>query len=937
MARGGRKGFEGAALGLAIVAIASGRASAQQPTPPETAWDVGPERAPPPPAGRFPRPLPPILDDGPIPVPLQVDPSRSIGRELGALAEGRTHAEFAAALRDRALDPTLRARLVRAPSSGATLLGSQEDARRRLARLSAATLAELGATWDFEVEAAGLAGAMTEARARELLSNHPGASGAAAAARWLGERCLERGDVEDAVFFFRVAIERGAARAALSERVVALRARPGAALGLPRARGAALGLTWARPGGRRPLAAEVDGASVFVVFADRLVALDRADGRVRWSAVEDAPDGDARVARGHGLVLRVGRADVRAHDPGDGAVVWALTVESLRGPAAEDPADRIVEATPAGDGFALLATLGGVRRLLLVSAAGEVRWSTTLWPARPDEVVQPLRPRSVSAHVTPVSPDRAVLELKEGAAGGPERRATCPAPGAEPGAACGAPLIRGVRCPACGYDAAPEVEAWRLMPDPERAAGGDGRLACVGDRVLLTADGLVGALGLQRGEVLWVLDRGSGLGLGGRRTFVGLSVDAFVAHATTAAGLLVRLDPLDGRLLATLAAPIVEPAPEALALATSPPVIGWRGADGVALATGTLTGDDRPLGPGVVVDGRALVLPVASGLLAVDLVTGERLERVAWPLARSGAAPRLVAGPGDLVVALSAGGVVVVEPGARAPTDLAPLAAEPTDDALLAELDAADWRRRARAWGTLAARETAGAALGKVRQDAAASAEVREVATELLGRLERLERWRRIAPAAPAALLDGLVDGELASAALQALTPHLARGPAVADAVIEVLAKAEGHEVRRALVELAFRAHEPLCGRVVAVIRNAQANLPLSLAAADYLVALAQDGFDTPVKRALVHPDEQTRAMVQVVLWSRAEESLRARLRPDPAYWKAFETSGMHMAMRFQLGQVEPDRVALIDELTRALVPEPTPEPEEQGPRRVPR
>src|SRR5690606_35212804 len=133
--------------------------------------------------------------------------------------------------------------------------------------------------------------------------------------------------------------------------------------------------------------------------------------------------------------------------------------------------------------------------------------------------------------------------------GDPARRASCPAPGEDGISSCGAPLVRGVRCPVCGYDAEPHVMALRFTPGALRAADGDGRVACLADRVVVSADGLVAALGLPRGETLWAHERGPGLGLHGRRAFVSLHARADAIEAVTGVGLLVRLDPLDGRLL----------------------------------------------------------------------------------------------------------------------------------------------------------------------------------------------------------------------------------------------------------------------------------------------------------------------------------------------------------------------------------------------------
>jgi hypothetical protein len=96
----------------------------------------------------------------------------------------------------------------------------------------------------------------------------------------------------------------------------------------------------------------------------------------------------------------------------------------------------------------------------------------------------------------------------------------------------------------------------------------------------------------------------------------------------------------------------------------------------------------------------------------------------------------------------------------------------------------------------------------------------------------------------------------------------------------------------------------------------------MSLAAAEYLVALARDGVDMPARRSLLHPDELTRTLVQVVLMRGPNAAVRERLRPDPAYWKNVETSELYAAIALQAAAVEPDRARFVDELARALLSE---------------
>ncbi|MBX3471210.1 MAG: hypothetical protein KF878_30450 [Planctomycetes bacterium] len=479
-----------------------------------------------------------------------------------------------------------------------------------------------------------------------------------------------------------------------------------------------------------------------------------------------------------------------------------------------------------------------------------------------------------------------------------------------------------MRCPACGHDAEPDVPGLRLVAEAARAASGDGRLACLGDRVLLTSDGLVAALGLERGEVLWALDRGPGLGVAGRRVFVSLRAAADAVEVVTAAGLLVRVDPLDGRLL---------PPPrgwEADALVLGPAVLAREAAGEVVLPLPTgplrLDGAARPVGPGAVTGGRVLVAPVASGVVAVDLVAGDVLGRVEWPLGGAAAGRRrLLAGPDGVLLAWGPDGLVALGPGSPAALDAAASAVdsavEDDLDRLAAALDALDWRRRLAAWQALADRAEAAPALRRLLEGGASS-EAREAASELLERLARRARWALIAPGASPEQVAALAD-EPTAAAVLALRPLLGQGPGVADALVGLLPATTDVALRAALIDLALRADERLTGQLVAIIHNARATPDLAFAAADYLVELATDGLERPARRALLNPDELTRTMVQAAALRRGDPALLERLRPDPAYWRALEGSPMHQAILGQVG--EPDRQTLMDELTRALAPVP--------------
>lgn len=816
-------------------------------------------------------------------------------------------------------------------------IGATEDLVRRLLALSPAARARAS---EAQEEAARLllqeGGAARDAARREVVLRFPTAPAAALAARALADGALERGAIEEALLWYRLAVELSGPRdERLAARLLALRARPGTrdragGLGLEGAAPLTLGVRWAREAqDLRPLDVAADEARVVVADGRGLLCLDRADGRARWRHVDadvvgGVVHGAGRVvlapALGAALLLRP-RALV-AVELARGAPRFTLTLEALLEAARVQEArglDGVTTAAAVPDGAAVLAVLGGVRTLLLVDGAGAVRAVAPLWPAATSSPA-PLVPRPVTLRVTGLEGKALVLEPR--------------GPGT---LACGGELPEGGPCPealrpsqlACGRCGwAPQLVGGLSLPvtASRPPLPDDGRLAHLGDRVVITADGLVAAVTVTRGRLdpRWLLERGPGLGLDGAAT-PALALRAHGAEVATAAGLLVRVDPLDGAPLAPPRRPTwAAEGAAARLLALDPLVVGWVSADEARSAAaggaaslflavgpdarrvGLLAGAARPVAPGLVLGG-ALLLPAASGLVSVDLgqsrpASATEAPALPWPLPTSpalGDGPRWRLSPApDAVAAWGPSGVVLVEAGPGGPTAVA---WPPVDVGVAARsLDDPRWTVRVSAWRALRAEPGAGvSALDAEARAAGAkqgSLEQEEARVALFARAARRTLLARVAPDAPRALTDG-VGGALTPDLVLALRPHVKRGAEARDAVIAHLRKTTDPALRAALGELALRTDDKLGGKVVTVICNTD-RVGVQRAGADLLVELAREGQLVPADKALRHPIATVRAIVTAALLRGADRKLLERVRPE-AHWKEAEEQ---MQMTFGLG-----------------------------------
>lgn len=822
-------------------------------------------------------------------------------------------------------------------------IGPTEDLVRRLLRLSPAARARAS---EAQEEAARLAlqegaGARDAVR-REVVLRFPTAPAAVVAARGLGDGALERGAVEEALLWYRLALELqgpgGARDERLAARLVALRARPGtrdraAGLGLEGAAPGTLGPRWAREAqDLPPLDVAADEARVVVADGRGLVCLDRADGRIRWRHVDadivgGVVHGAGRVALAPtlgpapGAALLVRARALVALDLARGAPRFTLTLEALLEAARVQEARGLDGVTTAGavpDGAVVLAVLGGVRTLLLVDGAGAVKAAAPLWPAATSSSA-PVVPRPTTLRVTGLEGKALTLEPRGTQALG-----------------CGGELPEGGPCP--GLVRASEGACARCGWAPQLAGGlslpviasrpplqDDGRLAHLGDRVVVSADGLVGAVTVTRGRLdpRWLLERGPGLGLDGAPV-PALAVRAHGLEAATAAGLLVRVDPLDGAPLAPPERPTwAAEGATARLLALDPVVVGWVAPDEARAAAaggpaslflavgpearrvGLLAGAARPVAPGLVLGG-ALLLPAASGLVSVDLAqsrpaTATEAPVLPWPLPTQahGDGPRwrLAQAP-DAVVAWGPAGVVLLEPGPGGPTAVA---WPPVDVGVAARsLDDPRWTVRVSAWRALRADPGAGVAALDAEARAAGAKkgtlEQEEARVALFARAARRTLLLRVAPDAPRALTDG-VGSALTPELVLALRPHVRRGAEARDAVIAHLRKTTDPALRAALGALALRTDDKLGGKVVTVICNTD-RVGVQRAGADLLVELLREGQPVPADKALRHPMAPVRAIITAALLRGADKKQLERLRPE-AHWKEAEEQ---LQLTFGLG-----------------------------------
>lgn len=781
-----------------------------------------------------------------------------VGRRARELAAADALDRLARLLAARARDPELRARWVVGGREGAALLGAHEEARRRLRALPPLARAGLRAEVERLVaELVAAEGPPDGAGLRALLARFPGWAGAPDAARRLGELALEAGRPEDAAAWWREALAEAPPELApeLERRLLALRARPrwdparAGALGGEAPRAVAPGLAWVRrvaggrPGAPPQRAATADGERVYLATPSGVLALERRWGRIAWSeglgALPAAPAPE-QLLRWRTDLVALAPGELRWLDPIRGAPRGALAAAELLGAPPLGPDEGLLRVAPGEDRLIVLGRAEQHWVVVALDPGGRVAWRTRLWrsPGAGGS-------RTLTAAYEPLDPEPCPLA----------RRGECPGPAGHP-----------------------ERARWRaqVLAGPWRPSAEDGALACVGRRVLLTADGAVVALDALSGALSWARVRALGPLLGAGRARVGLRAGAFGLDALTALGAWLRLDPLDGAELAT--PPLPEPA-RTYALSLEPLVLAAVGAEHVTL----LRGDGRALGPLGAQPlwpgagwGPLVAAPTAAGVVWLDAAEGRRLGEAAWPLG-----PGAVIAAQDLFLVVDEQGVAAFAPGAVTPPPLPETARTPAD--WIALLDHRDWRRRERARAELRAilRGPGAAEAGtRLREahDRAASLDLRAAASELLAGLEALGRWQRIVPGAGATVHDRLAWGEGPRSAAE-LIPLLGEGPAVVEGLTAELRRRSDPAVQRALLELLLHADRATVGWLVAQVRNAD-DPRLARAGADLLVAYARAGGGDRALRLLLQQRWDPSSPVIHALIAAGDEALWTALQP---------------------------------------------------------
>lgn len=809
------------ACALAVAPAAGARGAPGDVAEPLQAWRGRPVAPPPEEEGE-----PPLLDLG--------DASSPVGARAAELVAQRRWVELADLLARVSDGRVLDGAMVRGREPGLPLLGPREDARRRLLGLPAPARDAYAAIVGPTVEALLQEGRRRDAPLDDLLARFGGTPAARQAARLLGDRLAERGDVAGAALLWRRALAAGP-DAALERRLLAARTLlphdVEGSLG-PRAPapGAGWSVRWARraPGGGHtlPRAIAADGAHVYVTDHRGVLAMRREDGRLVWRAPLRGDPREQRLVVGQGRLLLVRRDRLVALDPERGAVAWELP---LPAPASgrRDPAlrDRFHDVVATAGGFVALATYDGARTLLGVAPTGEPSFERRLWPVIPreEDLAYPyfarfrLAPKgSLDRSGNPREDDEVTVE----------------------------PVHDGALAP------------------PRRVLG-DGRLAAIGDRVVGTVDGLVFCAAAANGGLLWAREHSFGVQVAGERAvLVGIAAGPWAVEAVTAAGHLVRLDPLDGASLALPAPPpgIYESADPAappgadearpFVLDLSPLVLGWEppGGAGFYLTAGTpsrlvVRFAQGPLGP-VAQAGGTIAFPDPEGVVLLDRARGEELgEPLPWTLA-----PGPVVSCGDLLLVAGPDGVVALGPADDAPSP----APTPVDEALpvarwIELLDHPDWRVRLRAEERLSTLDTSApevaAALERAAHDAP-TLDARDVALDLVEQARRRALFLSLAPAA-SPLVANIVRGvDLAEnlRRLRRLVRPLDRAP---DDLRRLLADTEDAQVRQALLALLLRIDRQARERVGATLVDPDQDDALRFGCAIALVEAAEG--DGPV------------------------------------------------------------------------------------------
>lgn len=787
---------------------------------------------------------PALLEVAEVPSPLEA--------RLTELAAQRRWVELAELLARVSDGRVLDGAAVRARGPGLPLLDPREDVRRRLQGLPAPARDAYGAMVAPSADALLREGRRRDGALGELLARFGATSAARQAARALGERLVERGDLAGAALLWRRALA-GGPDPALERRLVALRTLLGPEVDgslTPRVPDppARWTVRWARraAGGDRALARAVtaDGTHVYVTDHRGVLALAREDGRLVWRAPLRGDPGEQRLVRGAERLLLVRRDRLVALDPVRGVVVWERVLDApAGGPRDPEVRDRFHDAVPTAVGFAVLATREGTRTLMGVSGGGDVLFEQRLWPVIPREqdVVYPYFARyrlagkgSLDHAGAPRERDEVTVELVHDDALAPARRVL-----------------------------------------------GDGRLAVVGDRVVGTADGVVFCAASGHGGLIWAREHSFGVQVAGARAvIVQIAAGAYAVEAVTAAGHLVRLDPLDGSSLALPVPPAdVYPAPDPGAapghdeprpyvLHLSPLVLGWEppGGAGFFVTAGASSRvvvrfAQGPLGP-VALLGGTVAFPDPEGVVLLDLAEGAELgEPLPWTLV-----PGPVVARGGLLLAVGPEGLVVLGHEDPQGPDKAPT---PADDLPLARwldlLGSPDWRVRLRAQERLASTDTsspdATAQLERTAREAP-TLDARDVARDLVEQARRRRLFLRLAPSAPGLVTDIARGVDLVEnlRLLRGLVHARDRAP---DELRQLVVEAEDPQVRQALLALLLRVDRPSRDRLAAALGDADQPDALRVGCAMALVEAALAGGPVDALRAALSPD----AAPEVCLW----------------------------------------------------------------------
>ncbi|RMG12002.1 MAG: hypothetical protein D6731_14700 [Planctomycetota bacterium] len=757
----------------------------------------------------------------PEPVDLPVQTTEGVARLFVREAARGGWESLARAVEGLLGDEGLRQRVQRATGPGPPWRGALPELAVRIQRLPPAACAALRARLA-PVREELLAGA----RLRDLLAAFPRSPEASLAAARLGDRAVERGDLEGASLYWRAGLRADPASEGLRRRLLWARTRSrldafGAGrLGRVRGLGAPPALAWwrcapHRRGAERPVAA--DGRRVYFDGGGSLWAASLRDGRLRWRRAA----ADFRLLAAGPRLLAASTARLDALEPASGEQRWSFALDSV----ARDgllPRDGFRALAWSECGPLALATVEGIWTLLSFDEAGRLRWRTRLWAQRAHDVVSsPLVARFSVPYASPCrNPE--------------DTEAECPGRAGKIGV----------------HPEREEVRVRVFASGPPRRIVGDGALAILGDAAFLTAEGLVASVGIARGELRWLRARLTGLRVGGRgRARPAIAASATALTTVTASGLLVRLDPLTGRTLALPAVPPVDgdgELPPAYALSFAPLVLGWG--DGArdlrAGAAGTPLGrSGGPRDRGCAHAGR-LYLPTAGGLEVWPLAGADgAADSLPWPV---GAAARPFAFPAGVVLAGRDGvGFLSAAPVALEPR----LPARPG----VAELGAGHWRirlaaeialRRAILSGNGGLREALRA--GRTSEDL----ELASACERLSALAERAARWRRIAPGAP----QPLVEAYLSGGGLERLAPlceHLAAGgEGLAEALAGEILAAETTAEKTALLERLLLVDRRTRGALLARTRT-DPRPGVVRAGAQLCVRLARAGREGLLRRLL--------------------------------------------------------------------------------------